>query len=389
MIDMNTVTDEQADYMNTPTEAFEETLMLQKNLAIFFPNELGDYLDTDFCERVARRMVWNIEKGFARLPERFRAVAFHHAVLTDDSDVVDAFVRAAKKAVTIRDIFGLVATDDDDDMPESVENDFYMLAEALVDYLPDELDVYQRTGFFISVCRREASKTEALFPVLPQELRTIAFHHAVLTNHADVVKAFVRAARFLKADINNDFDVFPERISPLMTACRYKRRRSFSVLVKDGGADLNACDYEGRTLAYTCVCSGDVAFMRWAQKQGVVFDANNPVDALVPLAAEQNDQPSLKWLIDDLGGDADAVGEYGETALDHACMSENADMFLYLSEKGAKKLTGVRENLFGLVFEQIETLRQHPQSDKTKEEIARYINTLRCMMVAPKKRSRQ
>ena len=98
MIDMNTVTDEQADYMNTPMEAVEEIGTLLNELAAFFPNELEDYLETDFCERVARRMVWDIEKGFTVLPEKFHAVAFHHAVLTDDSDIVEAFIKVAKNA---------------------------------------------------------------------------------------------------------------------------------------------------------------------------------------------------------------------------------------------------------------------------------------------------
>ena len=97
MIDMNTVTDEQADYMNTPMEAVDEIDMLWDKLSAFFP-ELGGYIETDFCERTARRMVWDIEKGFAALPDKFRAVAFHHAVLTDDSDIVEAFIKAAKNA---------------------------------------------------------------------------------------------------------------------------------------------------------------------------------------------------------------------------------------------------------------------------------------------------
>lgn len=37
MIDMNTVTDEQADYMNTPMEAVEEIDMLWDKLSAFFP----------------------------------------------------------------------------------------------------------------------------------------------------------------------------------------------------------------------------------------------------------------------------------------------------------------------------------------------------------------
>ena len=49
MIDMNTVTDEQADYMNTPMEAVEEIGTLLNELAAFFPNELEDDLETEFC----------------------------------------------------------------------------------------------------------------------------------------------------------------------------------------------------------------------------------------------------------------------------------------------------------------------------------------------------
>ena len=74
MIDMNTVTDEQADYMNTPMEAVEEIDMLWDKLSAFFP-ELGGYIETDFCERTARRLVWDIEKAFASLPDKFRAAA--------------------------------------------------------------------------------------------------------------------------------------------------------------------------------------------------------------------------------------------------------------------------------------------------------------------------
>ena len=236
MIDMNTVTDEQADYMNTPTEAFEETLMLQKNLAIFFPNELGDYLDTDFCERVARRMVWDIEKGFARLPERFRAVAFHHAVLTDDSDVVDAFVRAAKKE---------------------------------------------------------------------------------------------------KADIDDDFCDPEFNSSPMVRACCNKCRNSFVVLVEKGGASLTAKDELRRSLAFCCLCSNNLPFMKWARKKGVAFDPNDKDDALIPNAGDCS-TAVLKWLIDDLGGDVNFADEDGGTALYYAAAAENAKNFRWLVEKGAR-----------------------------------------------------
>lgn len=183
MIDMNTVTDEQADYMNTPMEAVEEIDMLWDKLSAFFP-ELGGYIETDFCERTARRMVWDIEKGFAALPDKFRAVAFHHAVLTDDSDIVEAFIKAAKNA---------------------------------------------------------------------------------------------------KADIDTDFSDSEYGTPPLMQACYNKCRNAFVSLVA-GGASLSVTDAMGRGLAYACVFSHNLAFMKWAQKHGVVFDLSNPVDAVLPLA---------------------------------------------------------------------------------------------------------
>lgn len=165
MIDMNTVTDEQADYMNTPMEAVDEIDMLWDKLSAFFP-ELGGYIETDFCERTARRMVWDIEKGFAALPEKFCAVAFHHAVLTDDSDIVEAFIKAAKNA---------------------------------------------------------------------------------------------------KADIDTDFSDSEYGTPPLMQACYNKCRNAFVSLVA-GGASLSVKDAMGRGLAYACVFSHNLAFMKSGRK---------------------------------------------------------------------------------------------------------------------------
>lgn len=226
MIDMNTVTDEQADYMNTPMEAVDEIDMLWDTLSAFFP-ELGGYIETDFCERTARRMVWDIEKGFAALPDKFRAVAFHHAVLTDDSDIVEAFIKAAKNA---------------------------------------------------------------------------------------------------KADIDTDFSDSEYGTPPLMQACYNKCRNAFVSLVA-GGASLSVKDAMGRGLAHACVFSHNLAFMKWAQKNGVVFDLNNPVDAVLPLAGAECSVAVLRWLIEDLRGNVNIIDEYGCSALDNACLTENREVF--------------------------------------------------------------
>ena len=236
MIDMNTVTDEQADYMNTPMEAVEEVEMLKNKLKPYFPNELEDYLETDFCERVARRMVWDIPKGFAKLPERFRAIAFHHAVLTDDIDVVEYFIRAAKKA---------------------------------------------------------------------------------------------------KMDVDTDFCDPEYETTPMMRACCSACKKAFIVLVETGGASLSGKDKFGRSLAFCCLCSGNLPFMMWAQKRGIEFDVNNKVDALIPNAGEDGWFCALKWLIEKLGGDVNATDKKGHTALYYANLSEADKSVRWLIEKGA------------------------------------------------------
>lgn len=278
MIDMNTVTDEQADYMNTPMEAVDEIDMLWDKLSAFFP-ELGGYIETDFCERTARRMVWDIEKGFAALPDKFRAVAFHHAVLTDDSDIVEAFIKAAKNA---------------------------------------------------------------------------------------------------KADIDTDFSDSEYGTPPLMQACYNKCRNAFVSLVA-GGASLSVKDAMGRGLAYACVFSHNLAFMKWAQKNGVVFDLSNPVDAVLPLAGAECSVAVLRWLIEDLRGDVNIIDEYGCSALDNACLTENREVFLYLLDKGAK-MTDKREALVDLIIDQIKELQKQPPSKIINTRIHHHINTLHFLM---------
>lgn len=278
MIDMNTVTDEQADYMNTPMEAVDEIDMLWDKLSAFFP-ELGGYIETDFCERTARRMVWDIEKGFAALPDKFRAVAFHHAVLTDDSDIVEAFIKAAKNA---------------------------------------------------------------------------------------------------KADIDTDFSDSEYGTPPLMQACYNKCRNAFVSLVA-GGASLSVKDAMGRGLAYACVFSHNLAFMKWAQKHGVVFNLSNPVDAVLPLAGAECSVAVLRWLIEDLRGDVNIIDEYGCSALDNACLTENREVFLYLLDKGAK-MTDKREALVDLIIDQIKELQKQPPSKIINARIHHHINTLHFLM---------
>lgn len=280
MIDMNTVTDEQADYMNTPMEAVDEIDMLWDTLSAFFP-ELGGYIETDFCERTARRMVWDIEKGFAALPDKFRAVAFHHAVLTDDSDIVEAFIKAAKNA---------------------------------------------------------------------------------------------------KADIDTDFSDSEYGTPPLMQACYNKCRNAFVSLVA-GGASLSVQDAMGRGLAYACVFSHNLAFMKWAQKHGVVFDLSNPVDAVLPLAGAECSVAVLRWLIEDLRGDVNTVDAEGHTAMYYACLFEVRKNILFLIDKGAK-MTDKREALFNLIIDQIKELQKQPSSKKIDNRIHYHINTLHFLMTS-------
>lgn len=277
MIDMNTVTDEQADYMNTPMEAIEEVEMLLDELEAFFPCELEDYLETDFCERVARRMVWDIESGFPALPQELRAVAFHHAVLTDDSDIVEAFIAAAKNA---------------------------------------------------------------------------------------------------KADINTDFCDPEYGVPPLMRACLNKCKNSFLTLVEKGGTSLSVKDNHGRGLAYACLFSHNLAFMKWARKHGVDFDLSDPVDAVLPLAGAEGSKAVLKWLIEVLGGNVNVADAEGHTAMYYACMFEVRENILYLIDKGVYP-TDFSEAAFVPIVERIKELRAQQPSDIINFEIDREIQKLK------------
>lgn len=266
---------------------------------------------------------------------------------------------------------------DDAEVSESVNMDRFMLEEKLKFYF-DDLEIYFKTGFFEKVCHREAWAIESGFAALPQELRRVAFHHAVLTNHAKTLKAFICAARNIKADINTDFDTFPERISPLMTACYYGCRRSFLILVEDGKADLSVSDDRGYSLARACVFA-NLGFMKWAQRHGVVIDASDPVDALIPLAAKYDFFTVLRWLIEDLGGDVNITDEYDCSALDYACLHEEREIFLYLLDKGAQ-MTDKREILFGFIIDQIRELQKQQPSEMIDRRIDHQIETLRFLM---------
>ncbi len=237
---------------------------------------------------------------------------------------------------------------------------------------------YIKTDFFMRLCHREVWAIESEFDALPQKLRAIAFHHAVLINRADILKAILRATIKLKASVNADFITDMWEDPPLMTACYYGCRRSFLILVEDGKADLSVCDDRGYSLARACVFA-NLGFMKWAQRHGVVIDASDPVDALIPLAAKYNFFSVLRWLIEDLGGDVNITDEYDCSALDYACLHEEREIFLYLLDKGAQ-MTDKREILFGFIIDQIRELQKQPPSEMIDRRIDHQIETLRFLM---------
>lgn len=246
-------------------------------------------------------------------------------------------------------------------------------------FFDDVIDTYVESDFFAQLCRREVRELESGFIALPQKLRAIAVHHAVLINRIGICKAVLCALNSLKMDINTGFETDFYGIPPLMTVCRNHCKRSFLTLVNDGGADLSVSDENGHTLARACVESLDLSFMQIAQKYGVSFDVSDPVDALIPLAAEHNVLHILRWLIEDLGGNVNIIDEYGCSALDNACLTENREVFLYLLDKGAK-MTDKREALFNLIIDQIKELQKQPSSKKIDNRIHYHINTLHFLM---------
>lgn len=265
-------------------------------------------------------------------------------------------------------------------LPEGVKRERARVDSELADLFSDDtVKAYKNSLFFAELCVRDVRALVSGFFALPQELRAIAFHHAVLINRADICNAVLCVVATLKADVNTDFSTDVFGIPPLMTACARHCRRSFLALVEKGGADLSVCDEQGYTLARACVESDDLSFMQLAQKRGVVFDAADPVDALVPLAAKNDAWGAVHWLIEDLNGDVNMTDEEGWTALDYACRHEKRAIFLYLLDKGGK-MTDKREILFGLIIEQIRELQKRLPSAEADDKIGRHIGTMRFLM---------
>ena len=219
-----------------------------------------------------------------------------------------------------------------DKMNQNELDDALTLAENAEAFFPDLSEDYFETDCFKAIARRETPDIDKAFALVPEKFRAVAFHHAVLTDDPDIVKACVNAAKEEKANIDTDFCDPEYGTSPLMQACFNACENSFSVLVGKGGASLSVKDNLGRGLAYACLFSHDLDFMKWAKEHGVEFDLNNPVDAVLPLAGAEGTVDVLKWLIEELGGDVNFVDAEGHTALYYACMAtemirENGSLF--------------------------------------------------------------
>ena len=208
-----------------------------------------------------------------------------------------------------------------DKMNQNELDDALMLAENAEAFFPDLSEDYFETDCFKAIARRETPDIDKEFALVPEKFRAIAFHHAVLTDDPDIVKACVNAAKEEKADIDTDFCDPEYGTSPLMQACFNSCENSFLTLIEKGGASLSVKDNRGRGLAYACLFSHDLDFMKWAKEHGVDFDLNNPVDAVLPLAGAEGTVDVLKWLIEELGGDVNFVDAEGHTALYYACMA--------------------------------------------------------------------
>ena len=72
------------------------------------------------------------------------------------------------------------------------------------------------------------------------------------------------------------------------------------------------------------------------------------------------------------------IDEYGCSALDNACLTENSEVF-YLLDKGAK-MTDKREALIDLIIDQIKELQKQPPSKIINVRIHQHINTLHFLM---------
>ena len=287
-----------------------------------------------------------------------------------------------------------------------------------------DFEDYLETDFFQQVVRCKTEKIEEAFSALPEKLRALAFHHAVLTDDPDIVEACVNAAKKAKANIDADFCDPEYGTPPLMQACFNGCKNSFSVLVGKGKASLSVKDDRGRGSAYACLFSHDLDFMKWAKKRGVEFDLTDPVDAVLPLAGAEGTVDVLKWLIEELGGDVNFADAEGHTALYYACMAtemirdlgnaalpddeddeeceieivddddddieieidddeddgedldrQSRENILYLIDKGAYP-TELAENAFVPVVDRIKELREKEPSDVVDLEIKREIKKL-------------
>ena len=161
-----------------------------------------------------------------------------------------------------------------------------------------------------------------------------------------------------------------------MRACFNKCKNSFLTLVEKGSASLSIKDNHGRGLAYACLFSHNLAFMKWARKHGVEFDLNNPVDAVLPLAGAEGSKAVLKWLIEVLGGNVNVADAEGHTAMYYACMFEVRENILYLIDKGAYP-TELSVAAFVPIVERIKELRAQQPSEIINFEIDREIQKLK------------
>lgn len=248
-------------------------------------------------------------------------------------------------------------------------------SDELERFFLTDCDDYFETDFSCKITFHDTENLAEDFFRLPEDLRTIAFHHAVLTDDPDVLEVLITAVQNEELNINTDLGDEVFGTSPLMMACYNKCRNSFSALVQKGQADLNVKDKLGRGLAHACLFSHNLPFMKWAQQRGVVFDVNNATDALIPLAGAECSIATLKWLIDDLGGNVNFADNDGHTAMFYACLWEVRDNILYLINKGAYP-TELSEAAFAPIVYRIQQLQKQEKSTLVDLEIKREIKKL-------------
>ena len=59
---------------------------------LFFDEVINVYMESDFFAKLCCREVWGLESGFIALPQELRAIAFHHAVLINRTDICKAVI---------------------------------------------------------------------------------------------------------------------------------------------------------------------------------------------------------------------------------------------------------------------------------------------------------